>query len=253
MSKKITSFDLLENSETKEPLTIERLKQFTIKEEDKKNNENNCNLYLRPESSFIDLIIWAENCFSKALKDKNNINRIINNNIIIDGQFLAFCEINNINIKTLYKDSILSWKSEDGFEDFSMQGVFLIQSDEVEFIHAALLHKGEVNKDEVGFFILVSENNHLKYIDLRNKFDNWLANRERNNLNIRVIEGVDIPYTKDNKWEDLYLPKTLKSEIKSLVENFLQSKSFYNDNKIPWKRGVIFYGPAGCHTAGTQI
>jgi ATP-dependent 26S proteasome regulatory subunit len=37
----------------------------------------------------------------------------------------------------------------------------------------------------------------------------------------------------------------MKNQIKSLIENFLSSKDFYVDNKIPWKRGILLFGPPG--------
>jgi SpoVK/Ycf46/Vps4 family AAA+-type ATPase len=57
--------------------------------------------------------------------------------------------------------------------------------------------------------------------------------------------GNDISYTKDQSWEELFLPQETKNELQGLVENFLSSKDFYLKNKIPWKRGFLLYGDPG--------
>lgn len=199
----------------------------------------------RPKSNFIELMDWCKNKFKSNLADDKLINSYVHNRIIIDGQFYQFAQENNIEIKCLYQDSIISWKTDHNYEKFFVQGVFLIKTKEVEFIHSALFHKGGQNEDEVSFFILCSNGNYKNYISLRNKFDEWVQLRDRGNLHIKVIDGEDLPYTKDHSWDDLFLDSSIKDEIKGLVENFLSSKDFYMKNRIPWKRGLIFFGPPG--------
>ncbi len=199
----------------------------------------------RPQANFIDLMDWTEKNFKTHLKDQKSLNKLVHNRVIIDGQFLQFCEERKVTVECLYKDSVISWKTDHEFEKFFVQGVFLIKARGLEFLHAALFHKGNQNEDEISFFIVVSEKNHQKYVELRNEFDKWVTERDRGNLHVRVIEGDDIPYTKDNTWEDLFLPEEIKNEVKNLVENFLASKDFYLQNRIPWKRGVLLYGKPG--------
>jgi hypothetical protein len=204
----------------------------------------------RPKDSFNSLMDWTQFVFVEALSSKSNIIRLINNSIIIDGQFTSFAKENGISIECLYRDSIISWKeniigSDESYEKFFMQGVFLIKSGDIEFIHAALFHKGASYEDEISFFVLLPEENYEGYISLRNQFDDWVQKTNRDNLFIRVIHGDDIPYTKEMSWDDLFLPVELKTEIKSMVEGFLSSKDWYLQNKIPWKRGAILYGTAG--------
>lgn len=199
----------------------------------------------RPTANFIDLMNWTEKNFLSALKDRKKMNKFVHNRIIVDGQFLQFCQETNATVECLYKDSLISWKTEHDFEKFFAQGVFLIKSKGVEFLHAALFHKGNQSEDEISFFIICSESNYQEYVKFRNSFDEWVTERDRSNLHIRVIEGDDLPYTKDHTWEDLFLPEDLKKEIKGLVENFLSSKDFYVKNKIPWKRGILLFGKPG--------
>jgi AAA+ superfamily predicted ATPase len=199
----------------------------------------------RPKENLIDLIKWVEINFKDNLSKNENICTLINNQIIIDGQFLKFCDIKNVKVSCLIQDSIVSWKTDNNFEKFFMQGVFLIKGNDFEFLHAALFHKGNQNEDEISFFVLVDACNYEKYISFRNEFQSWTMQRDRENLHIRVIDGNDINYTKDHSWDDLFLNKSIKSDIKFLVESFLSSKDFYNSKRIPWKRGVLLYGPPG--------
>lgn len=228
-----------EDMEKQESLSAERLTSLEPK------SDKYTGVIARPAANFIDLMDWTERNFSSALKDQKSLNKLVHNRVIIDGQFMQFCEERNVTVECLYKDSVISWKTDHEFEKFFAQGVFLIKAKGVEFIHAALFHKGNQNEDEISFFVIVSEKNHQKYVDLRNEFDKWVLERDRGNLHVRVIEGDDIPYTKDNTWEDLFLPEEIKTEVKSLVENFLASKEFYLKNKIPWKRGILLYGKPG--------
>lgn len=204
------------------------------------------NLSQRPMTNFIELMTWVQNNFSFKLQDKDNLNRFVHNRVIVDGQFILFCKENNISIECLYKDSIVSWKTENEFEKFFIQGVFYIKSNDVEFLHAALFHKGNSFEDEVSFFIILSEKNYENYLKLRNKFDNWVQERDRSNLHVRVVSGDDIPYVKDYSWDDLFLPDDIKLELRNSVECFLSSKDFYLKNRIPWKRGILLYGNVGC-------
>src|SRR5271166_3168462 len=128
----------------------------------------------RPKANFIDLMQWVEEIFKPALKDQSNLNRFVHNRVIVDGQFLRFCEENKITVECLYKDSLISWKTEHNYEKFFAQGVFLIKARGVEFLHAALFHKGNQNEDEVSFFVIVSQDNYEAYIKLRNQFDDWV-------------------------------------------------------------------------------
>lgn len=233
----LTATDL----EKQEHLSLDRLKKFTVANINKEVIDTN-----RPRANFIDLMNWASDSFSCYLLNSQKLNKFVHNRIIIDGQFLHFCEKKNITVECLYKDSVISWKTENDFEKFFVQGVFLIKSKNVEFLHAALFHKGNQNEDEISFFIICNESNYEEYVKLRNEFDEWIQERDRSNLQIRVVEGEDLPYTKDHNWDELFLPETIKTEVKSLVENFLNSKDFYAKNNIPWKRGMLFYGQPGC-------
>src|ERR1700677_1949590 len=135
----------------------------------------------RPQSSFIELMNWTERHFSEALEDQENLNKFVQNRIIVDGQFVEYCENNKIVIETLHRDSIISWKTDHDFEKYFVQGVFLIKTANLEFLHAALFHKGNQNEDEVSFFIIVSDKNYEAYVKLRNHFDTWVQERDRSN------------------------------------------------------------------------
>lgn len=230
--------------EKQEHLSVEQLKMLSPKYSSIDHNN------MRPKSSFIDLMNWAAAEFGKDLTnsklDKDVLNKFVHNRIVIDGQFLHYCSLSKITVQCLYKDSIVSWNSNSNYEKFFAQGVFLIKSKDVEFLQCSLFHKGNQNEDEISFFILVSNSNYEKYLQLRNSFDEWTVQRDRSNLHVRVIDGSDVPYTKSDSWDDLFLPDSIKNDIRNLVTNFLSSENFYKENKIPWKRGFLLFGKPGC-------
>lgn len=203
-------------------------------------------LAARPDSNFIDIMNWVQDNFALTLKDNNELENFVHNKISIDGEFLQFCQENNVKVTCLFKDAIISWASENGFEKFFAQGIFKIETKDTEFLHSALYHKGNQNEDEICFFVTVSNSNYEDYLKLRNSYDDWLKARDRSNLHIRVVDGEDIPYVKENTWGDMFLPEDIKSDIKNLVENFLNSQDFYIEKNIPWKRGIFLYGAPGC-------
>ncbi|MCJ1400555.1 hypothetical protein MMC11_003761 [Xylographa trunciseda] len=46
-------------------------------------------------------------------------------------------------------------------------------------------------------------------------------------------------------WDDVILDEGMKKVLQDLVGRFFDSKSVYEEAGVPWKRGVIFHGPAG--------
>lgn len=238
----------MENSGFLSPADLEKQESLSVEKLKKLTHDNfkvlPAGAAPRPTNNFIDLMDWTKETFGPFLKT-SDVKKFVHNRIIIDGQFLQFAEENNVTVECLYNDSIISWKTEHNYEKFFAQGVFLIKAKGLEFIQAALFHKGNQFEDEISFFVLVSDSNFQKYIDLRNQFDEWVQQRDRGNLHIRVIDGEDIPYTKDHTWEELFLPQDIKDQVKGLVENFLASKDFYTENRIPWKRGILLYGKPG--------
>lgn len=226
--------------EKEEHLSVEKLVSFTPPVINDPLMEKE-----RPQASFVELMRWTQKYFSCYLKDQQNLQRFVHNRIIVDGQFMSYCEEVGATIQCLYNDSVISWKTEHQFERYFVQGVFLVKAKGMEFLHAALFHKGNQNEDEISFFVIVSQKNYQAYLDFRNNFDSWVQARDRSNLHVRIVDGQDLPYTKDSTWDDLFLPDEIKSEIKGLVENFLVSKEFYRKKKIPWKRGFLLYGKPG--------
>lgn len=202
----------------------------------------------RPEASFKELMDWTKNNFYSFVNKNAKLqdcNLFVHNIITIDNNFLSYCELNNLTIKCLYKDAMISWANKEKNEEFFAQGVYLIKSKDTSFISAALYHKGNQNEDEISFFILVDNSNYESYIKLRNAYSAWLLDQDKNNLFIKVIDGDDIPYTKDISWNDVFLEENVKKEIINSVEGFLNNKSFYIENNIPWKKGILLHGPPG--------
>ncbi|CAI6336062.1 unnamed protein product [Periconia digitata] len=47
------------------------------------------------------------------------------------------------------------------------------------------------------------------------------------------------------QWDDVILEQGMKKAIIADVENFFDGRSTYQNLKVPWKRGIIYYGPPG--------
>lgn len=200
----------------------------------------------RPSSNLIDLMNWvASGPMIRELSVKENIKIFINNKIAIDGSFCQFAKEKDIKISCLLLDSVASWKSQFNFESFIAQGIFLVKSKEVEFLLCSLFHKGAGNEDEASFFVILDDSFNSKYLSLRNEYDEWLLERDRNNNYIYVSGGEEIPYPKKMDWDDLFMPESLKNEIKLSIEGFINGKHIYENANIPWKRGILLYGVPG--------
>ena len=46
-------------------------------------------------------------------------------------------------------------------------------------------------------------------------------------------------------WDDVILNEEMKKTLVELMRKFFDNKDIYDDLGVPWKRGVIFHGPAG--------
>jgi len=46
-------------------------------------------------------------------------------------------------------------------------------------------------------------------------------------------------------WDDVILDETMKESVRSDVDHFFNSRKTYQDLKVPWKRGIIYWGPPG--------
>jgi hypothetical protein len=144
--------------EKEEHLSLSRLKSIIPK-------YSNSDFTNRPTANFIDLMNWVRSNFSKELKDSTNLNKFVQNRIVIDGHFMEFCKSEKATISCLYNDSIVSWNTDNNNEKFFAQGVFLIKTKELEFLHAALFNKGNSYDDEISFFVIVSDSNYEKFIE----------------------------------------------------------------------------------------
>lgn len=230
--------------EESENLTLAKLKELDVSDVIAGEVRSIIESYSRPKESFLDLMTWVEKNFSYYLND-SKVEKFVHNKIVIDGQFLSFCQSNGVKVEALLRDSNVSWRGIHDFEKFFAQGIFRITQGKTQFLHCALFHKGIQNEDEIGLFNIIPTKHLEAYLKLRNSFEDWVSERDRGNLLIKVIDGEDQPYTRDHDWNDLFLPSDLKKDIKDMIENFLDNKDFYLQNKLSWKRGALLYGPAG--------
>lgn len=50
-------------------------------------------------------------------------------------------------------------------------------------------------------------------------------------------------------WKDVILNEEMKKTLVDLMTKFFDSEDIYKSLGVPWKRGVIFHGPAGAFSA----
>jgi hypothetical protein len=212
----------------------------------------------RPTDSLIELIQWAKK-HVQDITQKNDWVPYIHNKISIDGAFLQYCEECKLEVRAVHTDAITSWKTDHEDEHFVGVGIFEIKNPYPPaagghtFYHCGLFHKGNQNEDEVSFFVLVRKDDYIHYRAIRDGFDNWQKKRERESQEIEVVGGNPIAYDLDVTWDDVFLPDELRKQIVRSVEGFLNSKELYEKLKVPWRRGIGFWGPRGCHAKGERI
>jgi hypothetical protein len=203
----------------------------------------------RPEQSLVELMHWAKNIV--VSKDRGEWIPFIHNKISIDGSFLQFCEESGVAVKALHTDAITSWQSDFHDEHFVGVGIFHIQKGDLKFYHCGLFHKGNQNEDEVSFFVLVKKEDFEDYRIFRNEYETWQNKRERDSQEIEVIGGDSIPYDPNVTWDDVFLVGDLKDRIINSINGFLSSKALYEKLKVPWKRGLGFWGNRGTGKTST--
>ncbi|MDX2009198.1 MAG: ATP-binding protein [Myxococcaceae bacterium] len=50
---------------------------------------------------------------------------------------------------------------------------------------------------------------------------------------------------KQARWDDLVLPGDLAAEVRGDAQRFFARRAFFEQHRLPWKRGVLFIGPPG--------
>src|SRR5208282_787769 len=98
-----------EDMENQEHLSAQRLSALVPKGDNRKSFRLG-ELRQRPSANFIDLMNWTEEEFSGSLKDQVKLEKFVHNRIIVDGQFMQFCEEKKVSVECIYKDSAISWK-----------------------------------------------------------------------------------------------------------------------------------------------
>lgn len=219
-----------------ESLTVKRLQGIAV---------GYNNTWVRPTDSLIEVMNWARTWVSEK-EDKDDWIPFIHNKISIDGSFLQFCEETNVSVQAIHTDAVTSWQSDYNDEHFVGVGIFEIKKDNLRFYHCGLFHKGNQNEDEVSFFVLVRPDDYEGYIGLRNDYEAWQNKRERESQEIEVIGGDSIPYDPSVTWDEIFLPEDLRTRIITTIDGFLGSKEVFKKLKVPWRRGVGFWGQRGC-------
>ena len=234
-----------------ERLTKSRLSKISTPDDTFTSKLESLNLLSkRPKQSLIHLMNWAKEVvytYDKHHDFKNlNYKTVINNKIAIDGSFLKFVEKTKAQIVCILPDAITSWASEyKEHEAFLSSGIFKISKDNLSFYVCSLFSIGANGESEVNFFCFVPEEKYFEYTSFRNSFDEFETQRDRNSSEIEVIGSDPVSYQTDLTWDDVFLPKKMKEDLKNTISGFLDSKELYNKMGVSYKKGLIFAGERG--------
>lgn len=75
----------------------------------------------------------------------------------------------------------------------------------------------------------------------------YVEQREKKDRRIHVVGGVPLPIP-SVQWEDVLLPSDLGTSIRKTTEAFFspETRGIFQKLGLPYRRGYIFTGPAGC-------
>ena len=65
----------------------------------------------------------------------------------------------------------------------------------------------------------------------------WLFDGGYWQLSAELYQSVQ-----NSSWDDVILEPEMKASIKGEVDKFFNSRKKYEHSKVPWKRGIIYYG-----------
>lgn len=150
-------------------------------------------------------------------------------------------------VESVKVDAVHIFKSQDR-ETYSMEGAFVIKYQSSRFVFCNFICKSENNSDRFFSIFLVNKDDIDLYNQFKEVYEKEIINYNKKNKSITVI-GIGELIFKDKDqscWDDLFLEKNIKDDLKLTIEGFLKSSEFYKTNNIPWKRGVILHGPPGC-------
>ncbi len=69
--------------------------------------------------------------------------------------------------------------------------------------------------------------------------------KQRKQTVVQTSTGTDITLS-STTWDNVILPPAMADDLKAGVETFFKAKEMYKQFNLPYKRGFIFSGPAGC-------
>jgi len=69
--------------------------------------------------------------------------------------------------------------------------------------------------------------------------------KQRTQTVVQTATGMDIPLS-NASWDNVILPPAMAEDLKAGVETFFKAREMYKRFDLPYKRGFIFSGPAGC-------
>lgn len=136
---------------------------------------------------------------------------------------------------------------EDVFYGFSANKVVLLEEFNLVFVTVSTF--GSAFELRGGMYIFAPSNDNVY------EFNIMLREYQKEHENTTITEVTDISsgsttsYRKregDVSRDDVLIEDKVKTEIFRMIDQFFENDgSFYKDNNIPYKRGLLMYGPPG--------
>lgn len=126
----------------------------------------------RPTNDLPLLMTWTTTKYDKFYC------KVFSNKIVIDGRFLYYCKLNNIKIKCIIHDSIITYTSEFNNEKFIAQGLFMLSFDDLQFLHLSNFQNNYKDFDEMSTINFINPKDYERYSNFIDEYADWVGQRE---------------------------------------------------------------------------
>ena len=135
-----------------------------------------------------------------------------------------------IGVDPKYGQYLVQWQNHEFL-------VYLVQCSEGNYENPYLLRQYIVSSDTGAAYALIKAAG-LYLNVLHNQI--WVFDGGFWQKDTALFQAVQ-----KSRWEDVILPHSLKEDLLQTIQRFYDSEKIYADLHVPWKRGIIFYGPPG--------
>lgn len=130
------------------------------------------------------------------------------------------------------------WRKEEGLDEEEFMLYVVNGRDGTNPYPQAICHYILAGKDKKNVVDDMLTSVGTWFTTLRNEV--WVFDQGWWQKNAELWQNVQ-----NASWEDVILDESMKKSIISDVEGFFNSEETYKALKVPWKRGIIYWGPPG--------